>query len=96
MVKRLGLVKITRQSAADLFDLGVPLVLAPSKVNDYHFFDGWHLAMRVDSQRYLAEGHTFSRLENSFNAHADAETGNAAWFVDEKYVGGPKRRPRRR
>lgn len=81
-----GLVKIAESSAKDLFDLGVPLVVAPSKVNSYHFFGGWHLAMHLDSQRYLSEGQTFERFRNSYNAHSDSELGNAAFFVEQKYV----------
>lgn len=96
MARSLGLVKITESSARDLFDLGVPLVLAPSKVNGYHFFGGWGLASHVNSQAVLADGGTFDGLRNRFNAYADSETGNAAWFVNQKYVGGPQRGSGRR
>ncbi len=87
-LRDLGLVKITESSARDLFDLGVPLVVAPSKVNSFHFWKGWSLAMQLDSQRYHREGVPFERFRNSYNAHADAETGNAAFFVDKSHVVG--------
>lgn len=87
MVKRLGLVKITASSAEGLFDLGIPLVIAPSKVNDYHFFGGWGLAHRLDSERYLSEGWTFKRMVGNWsNYNENSETGKAAFFVDQKYV----------
>lgn len=54
-LRDLGLVKITESSARDLFNFGIPLVVAPSKVNSHHFFGGWHLAMRLDPQRYLED-----------------------------------------
>lgn len=92
MVRRLGLVKIAESSARDLFDLGVPLVVAPSKVNDYHFFGGNNLAMHVDSQRYLAEGKSFDVFRNAWCSYNEnSEMGKIAYFVDEKHVAGRRR-----
>ena len=89
MARSLGLVKIARSSAKDLFDMGVPLVLVGSKVNSHHFFGGWHLAMRMDSQRILEEGYDFDRYVNNWSYYNDNnETGKAAFFVDKKHVGG--------
>jgi len=87
MVKRLGLVKITKSSAEGLFDLGIPLVVAPSKVNDFHFFGGWGLAHRIDSDRYLSEGWTFDMLVNNWSFYNEnSEMGKIAFFVDQKYA----------
>ena len=87
MAKRIGLVKITASSAEQLFDLGVPLVIVGNKVNDYHFFGGFHLAMRVDSERYLGEGLTFKQMLNNWAYYNEnSETGKAAFFVRSQYV----------
>jgi hypothetical protein len=89
MARRLGLVKIAKSSAKDLFELGVPLVLVGNKVNDHHFFGGWHLAMDVDSQRYLREDESFDSLVNNWSHYNEnPETGKAAFFVDKKHIGG--------
>lgn len=87
MAKRLGLVKITASSAEQLFDLGVPLIIVGNKVNDYHFFGGFHLAMRVDSERYLGEGWTFKQMVGNWSQYNENnETGKAAFFVRGQYV----------
>jgi len=89
MARSLGLVKIAKSSAKDLFELGVPLVLVGNKVNGHHFFGGWHLAMDVDSQRYLREGESFDALVNNWSHYNENnETGKAAFFVDKKHIGG--------
>jgi hypothetical protein len=83
--RSLGLVKITKNSANLLFDAGVPLVVVGTNVNSFHFFGGWHLAMHVDTERYLNEGQTFDRLVNSWSAYNEnPETGKMAFFVDPK------------
>jgi len=84
--RALGLVKITIQSAADLFDLGVPLVAVGQHVNSYHFFGGWHLACPLDSPRYYREGVPFARFVNAWNAHAEPELGRVRFFVAQEYV----------
>ena len=92
MVRRLGFVQVAESSARDLFDLGVPLVVAPSKVNDHHFFGGYNLATHVDSQRYLAEGKSFDVFRNAWRSCNEVpETGKIAYFVDEKHVAGRRR-----
>lgn len=96
-VKRIGLVKITRASAEALFDLGVPIVIAPNKINSYHFFHNFRLAMEVDSDRFLSEGWSFSSLVNDWSYyHENSETGKIAFFVEEKRVAPPASKKRRR
>ena len=88
-LKDLGLVKITESSAEDLYGFGVPLVVVGNNVNSYHFFKGWHLAMDVDSQRYLGENWSFKQFRNNWSSYNEnTETGKIAYFVDKKYVVG--------
>ena len=97
MVQKLGLVKISESSAEDLFNFGVPLVIVGNNVNDYHFFGGWHLAMHVDSQRYLSEGVPFSVMRNRWSSYNEnPETGKIAYFVDKQYVADTSRSKLRR
>lgn len=86
--KRLNLVKITRDSARDLYEVfGIPLVVAPSKVNSFHFFGGWHLAFHVNCQRYVYEDWTFDKFVANWSIYNEhAETGKIAFFVEQKYV----------
>lgn len=79
--KDLGLVKITRASAKNLFEAGIPFVVAPSKVNSFHFFKGWNLAFHFDPKEPLERGYTFDVLVNHWNAYS--ELGQMAFFVDE-------------
>jgi len=87
MAKRLGLTKITRESAKNLFSFGVELVVVGSKVNDYHFFGGWHLAMHVDPVRYHHEGVGFEHFVNNWSSYNEnPETGKIAFFVEDKFL----------
>ena len=80
--KRLGLIKVTRASAKELFDYGVPVIMVGSNVNDYHFFDNWHLAYEVDPRRVESQGSSFDVVANSFGAHLEPELGrHTAFFV---------------
>jgi len=84
MALRLGLVKVDTKSAERLFNAGVQFVVVGSKVNDYHFFGGWHLAMEIDPARYKAEGVTFRSFINNWSYYNEtSETGKAAFFVDK-------------
>jgi len=89
MALSLGLVKIARSSAKDLFDLGVPLVLVGNNVNDYHFFGGQHLATRVDSQRIKDEGWDLDKYVNNWAYYNEQDQGTPAFFVEVKHVVGP-------
>lgn len=78
----LGLIKITKPSAKILFNAGVPLVVVGSNVNSFHFYGGWHLAMHLDSERYLKEGVSFeSFVGNWSNYNENPETGKIAFFM---------------
>ena len=82
MGKRLGLIKITKASAKELFEHGVPIVMVGSNVNDHHFFGGWNLAYEVDPRRVESQGSTFDVVANSFGAHLEPELGrHTAFFV---------------
>lgn len=84
-LRSLGLVKVDTASAERLFNAGVKLVIVNAKVNDYHFFKGWHLAMEVDPARYKAENWTFKKFLNNWSYYNEnTELGKAAFFVDKK------------
>lgn len=87
----LGLVKIVKSSARDLYDMGIPVTVIGNKVNSYHFFKGWHLAMTVDSREH--EGaRDFDRLVRDWsNYNENPETGKIAFFVDKKHIAGKRR-----
>lgn len=83
--KRLGLIKVDTNSAERLFNAGIPFVIVPSKVNSYHFFGGWRLAMHVDPERYKSEDWTFKQMLNNWSYYNEnPENGKAAFFVDPK------------
>jgi hypothetical protein len=92
--RHLGLIKVDTNSAERLFNAGIPFVVAPSKVNSFHFFGGWSLAMRVDPKRYKNEGWTFQQLLNDWSYYNEhSETGKAAFFVEGILRGVKEWRP---
>jgi len=86
-LRDLGLVKVTRASAAELFRDGIPFIIIGNNVNSYHFFGGWHLGMTVDPSRYHAEGWDFDHLVGNWSQYNEnPETGKASFFVDKKFL----------
>lgn len=80
--ERLGLIKVTKPSAKQLWDFDIPIVLIGNNVNAHHFFDGWSLAYRVEPSKLKGEDWTFDRLVGDFNFYMDRELGRAvAFFV---------------
>ena len=80
--ERLGLIKITKPSARDLWERGIAFVMVGNQVNDAHFFHGWQLALRIDTGTYSKEDTTFDVLVNQFAFYMERELGNAvAFFV---------------
>lgn len=87
VLKDLGLVKVDTASAEILFGADVPFVIAPSKVNSYHFFGGWNLAARVDPIRTKKEDWTFGQMLNNWKFYNEnSETGKAAFFVERSLI----------
>ena len=86
-LKDLGLVKVDTASAESLFEADIPFVIVPSKVNSYHFFEGWNLAARVDPVRTKKEDWTFRQMLNNWNYYNEnSENGKAAFFVERSLI----------
>lgn len=77
--ERLGLVKITKNSARFLFDHGIPFVLIGNNVNAFHFFDGWHLAFEINPPE--GERSFDGLVGNWAQYNENSETGKAAFFT---------------
>jgi len=84
----LGLVRLRKESAQQLFAQGVPLVLAPSKVSTKHFFEGQRYAWRIDSARYLKRGVTLNVLVEEYLDRQGRlpYSSKVAFFVEKKYA----------
>lgn len=87
----LGLVKIAKSSAKDLYDMGIPITVVGNNVNSFHFFKGWGLAMTVDSREHGGERDFDKFVRNWSIYNENSETGKIAFFVNKKYVGGKRR-----
>lgn len=86
-LKDLGLVKVDTASAEILFKSDIPFVIAPSKVNSFHFFEGWNLAARVDPVRTKKEDWTFRQMLDNWSFYNEnSETGKAAFFVKRSLI----------
>jgi len=85
MARQLGLVKITGRSAALLWEMNMPFVMAGSRVAPYHFFAGpYPLAHEVDPADAKAKSDyvTFKSLVNNFVFYLEPELGpNVAFFM---------------
>jgi hypothetical protein len=87
VLEDLGLVKVDAASAVILFGADIPFVIAPSKINSYHFFGGWNLAARVDPVRTKKEDWTFRQMLNNWNYYNEnSENGKAAFFVERSLI----------
>jgi len=88
----LGLVKITRDSAKQMYAHGERVVIVGNKVGAHAFFKGWHLAHTLDPKEKYREGSgaEFDVIANSFNSYLEPELGSRpAFFVDKEVL--PKR-----
>lgn len=87
----LGLIKISRSSAEDLFDLGVPIVLIGNNVNSHWFFGpAGYNAMTMDADRFRREGVSFKSYVNNWAYYNEQSEGRPAFFVDQKHVAGAR------
>jgi hypothetical protein len=75
--RRFGLTKITKASAQKVYNAGLPLFFVGSKVNTFHFFDGWYLGYVM----WPEEGESFESRYNNYNAYLEPELGKPTTFL---------------
>jgi len=86
-----NLVKVTKESAEEMWERGYNVMIVGSNVSPFHFFGGWNLAQRMPklerAELDMPESSIsrFDRIVNYFNSHLEPELGRHPAFFVNKY-----------
>lgn len=78
--------RINKTVARKLYNEGKTIIIVGDNVNDYHFFDGWHLASQMNKGdvEYSPSVSEFDARVNNFEFYLEPELGRrAAFFIDK-------------